>query len=136
VGKAKTPRAKKASTKGASGKSKKSAAASSEPQTRDELIKSLLTKAQGESVQRAKAADHKPVELDVLVSGSVIGTYKGQTPEHFHQAAKFFFDEAKLGLEIEVRKKSSDVVPAAQESVDQSSSASSHDNSDATSAGV
>jgi predicted nucleic acid-binding Zn-ribbon protein len=80
--------------------------APSAPATREELIKSLLTKAQGESVVAARDADQRPVECLVTIDGTPIGEYKGKSPENLEQVIKFVFDEAKLGASILVLKKS------------------------------
>lgn len=75
------------------------------PATREDLIKALLTKAQGESVVSARDADQRPVECIVHVDGASYGEFKGRTPEHLLQCIKFVFDEAKQSGDVVVLKK-------------------------------
>ena len=56
----------------------------------------VLAKAQGESVSRAAAADHKPFDFEVYVDGALAGIYKGNSAENLERAIKYFLGEAGL----------------------------------------
>lgn len=62
----------------------------------------VLAKAQGESVSRAAAADHKPFEFEVYVDGTLAGIYKGNSAENLERAIKYYLGEAKLPGEVRV----------------------------------
>jgi predicted nucleic acid-binding Zn-ribbon protein len=62
----------------------------------------VLAKAQGESVSRAAAADHKPFEFEVHVDGELAGIYKGNSAENLERAIKYFMGEAGLSGQVRV----------------------------------
>jgi predicted nucleic acid-binding Zn-ribbon protein len=62
----------------------------------------VLAQAQGESVSRAAAADHKPFDFEVSVDGEVAGVYKGNSAENLERAIKYFMGEAGLTGEVHV----------------------------------
>lgn len=62
----------------------------------------VLAKAQGESVSRAAAADHKPFEFEVHVDGELAGIYKGNSAENLERAVKYFMGEAGLTGNVRV----------------------------------
>ena len=62
----------------------------------------VLAQAQGESVSRAAAADHKPFDFEVSVDGQVAGVYKGNSAENLERAIKYFMGEAGLTGEVRV----------------------------------
>lgn len=62
----------------------------------------ILAKAQGESVSRAAAADHKPFEFEVFVNGELAGIYKGNSLENLERAIKYFMGEAGLAGDVRV----------------------------------
>jgi predicted nucleic acid-binding Zn-ribbon protein len=72
----------------------------------------VLAKAQGESVSRAAAADHKPFEFEVFVDGQLAGIYKGNSVENLERAIKYFMGEAGLVGDVRVALP---VAPAAAE---------------------
>jgi len=53
----------------------------------------VLAKAQRESVERAVAADSKPVECDVAIDGEVVGIYKGINRDHLERCVTFYLEE-------------------------------------------
>jgi predicted nucleic acid-binding Zn-ribbon protein len=61
-----------------------------------------LAKAQGESVSRAAAADHKPADFEVHVGGELAGIYKGSSAENLDRAIKYFMGEAGMTGEVRV----------------------------------
>jgi hypothetical protein len=75
----------------------------------------VLAKAQGESVSRAAAADHKPFDFEVFVDGELAGIYKGNSAENLEQAIKFFMSEAGISGEVRVTPP---VVPANEVTVE------------------
>jgi predicted nucleic acid-binding Zn-ribbon protein len=62
----------------------------------------VLAKAQGESVSRAAAADHKPFEFEVFIDGELAGIYKGNSSENLERAIKYFMGEAGMSGEVRV----------------------------------
>ena len=62
----------------------------------------VLNKAQGESVSRAAAADHKPFEFEVYFDGELAGIYKGNSAENLERAIKYFLGEAGLSGVVRV----------------------------------
>ena len=62
----------------------------------------VLARAQGESVSRAAAADHKPFDFEVFVDGQLAGIYKGNSAENLERAIKYFMGEAGLSGEVRV----------------------------------
>lgn len=76
-----------------------------------------LSKAQGESVSRAAAADHKPSEFEVYVDGALAGIYKGNSAENLERAIKYFLGEAGLPGEVRVASPSSSTSAASGSAV-------------------
>jgi uncharacterized protein len=62
----------------------------------------VLAKAQGESVSRAAAADHKPFEFEVYIDGDLAGIYKGNSAENLDRSIKYYMGEAGLTGEVRV----------------------------------
>lgn len=63
----------------------------------------LLTAAQGESVKNAVDADQQPLDLQVLIDGSIAGVYKGKSAENLDRVIRFLMEEANIHHEVEVR---------------------------------
>ena len=78
----------------------------------------VLAKAQGESVSRAAAADHKPFEFEVHVDGELAGIYKGNSAENLERSIKYFMGEAGLAGEVRVTPTSAAAAGTAPESAD------------------
>ncbi len=76
-----------------------------EPDTFEQIVARVMTRAAGESVRNAVAAGNDPVELDVFVDGKPIGTYKGQNVENLQRTAQFCMEEAKLAGAVTVAEK-------------------------------
>jgi predicted nucleic acid-binding Zn-ribbon protein len=120
VAKPKTTRARKSS--GASGPavtSSDEADVTIEQRAKGRLGE-VLAKAQGESVSRAAAADHKPFDFEVFVDGELAGIYKGNSAENLERAVKFFMGEAGLSGEVRVAPVNSAEPQAANEAPTQS----------------
>lgn len=62
----------------------------------------LVTAAQGESVQCAMEADHKPVECRVEINGEVVGTFKGKSAEHLEKVIRFQLEEKQMKADVRV----------------------------------
>jgi predicted nucleic acid-binding Zn-ribbon protein len=62
----------------------------------------VLSRAQGESVSRAAAADHKPFEFEVYFEGELAGIYKGNSAENLERAINYFLGEAGLSGAVRV----------------------------------
>jgi uncharacterized protein len=62
----------------------------------------LVTAAQGESVEGARDADHKPVDCKVEINGEEVGTYRGKTAEHLERVIRFRMEEAKMNADVKV----------------------------------
>src|SRR4051812_26030143 len=73
-----------------------------EPDTIDDVIARVMTKAAGESTRNAVAAGNDAVEFDVFVDGKPVGTYKGQNQENLQRTAQFCLQEAGLGGAVTV----------------------------------
>lgn len=63
---------------------------------------SLVTAAQGESVEGARDADHKPIDCKVEINGEEVGVYKGKTAEHLERVIRFRMEEAKMSADVKV----------------------------------
>jgi len=78
-----------------------------EPETFEDILARVMTKAAGESVRNAVAAGNDPVELDVFIDGKPIGAFKGQNVENLQRTAQFCMEEAKLAGIVTVAEKAS-----------------------------
>lgn len=83
----------------------------------------VLAKAQGESVSRAAAADHKPFEFEVHVDGELAGIYKGNSAENLERSIKYFMGEAGMAGDVRVSALTEPTAPAAQEASEQAPNA-------------
>jgi uncharacterized protein len=113
----KKPRARKLATKsaGAGGGVASEAGEAVIEQRAKGPLGEVLAKAQGESVSRAAAADHKPFDFEVYVDGELAGIYKGNAADNLERAIRFFMSEAGLSGEVRVSAiKSADASPAAE----------------------
>jgi predicted nucleic acid-binding Zn-ribbon protein len=72
-----------------------------EPRAKGKLGQ-VLARAQGESVSRAAAADHKPFEFEVFIDDKLAGIYKGNSAENLERAIKYFLGEAGLSGAVRV----------------------------------
>lgn len=72
-----------------------------EPRAKGKLGE-VLAKAQGESVSRAAAADHKPFEFEVHVDGELAGIYKGNSAENLERAINYYLSEVGLSGNVKV----------------------------------
>ena len=102
TGRAKAPRASRAKkTSAASAGADGSVGATIEQRAKGKLGE-VLAKAQGESVSRAAAADHKPFEFEVYVDGTLAGIYKGNSAENLERAIKYYLGEAGITGQVRV----------------------------------
>lgn len=84
----------------------------SEPTQPESKWSKIVVAAQGESVEGAKDADHKPVECKVEINGEVVGTFKGKSAEHLERVIKFRMEESKMSADVKVTQVVAAAAPA------------------------
>jgi predicted nucleic acid-binding Zn-ribbon protein len=63
----------------------------------------IVTAAQGESVEGARDADHKPVECKVEINGEAVGTFRGKSADHLERVIRVRLEEQGIaGAEVKV----------------------------------
>lgn len=95
-------RGSRSSSKGEKSERKVTRIAAPEPTVQQSKWGTLVMAAQGESVEGAKDADHKPIDCKVEINGEEVGVYRGKTAEHLERVIRFRMEEAKLAADVKV----------------------------------